>query len=175
MKYNPHDYQSYATEFILNHPVSAILLQMGLGKSVITLTAIRMLLEKEEISKVLVIAPLRVARDTWPEEIRKWDHLRGLNYSVAVGTADERRTALMKGCEVTIINRENVPWLIEQSGIPFRWDMVVIDELSSFKNWQAKRFRSLMKVRQADCRPDRHAIPKRVHGPVCGVPPAGSG
>ena len=147
MKYNPHDYQSYATEFILNHPVSAILLQMGLGKSVITLTAIRMLLEKEEISKVLVIAPLRVARDTWPEEIRKWDHLRGLNYSVAVGTADERRTALMKGCEVTIINRENVPWLIEQSGIPFRWDMVVIDELSSFKNWQAKRFRSLMKVR----------------------------
>ena len=147
MKYNPHDYQSYATEFILSHPVSAILLQMGLGKSVITLTAIRMLLEKEEISKALVIAPLRVARDTWPEEIRKWDHLKGLSYAVAVGSPDERRAALKKGCEVTIINRENVPWLIEHSGIPFRWDMVVIDELSSFKNWQAKRFRSLMKVR----------------------------
>ena len=147
MKYNPHDYQSYATDFILSHPVSAILLQMGLGKSVITLTAIRMLLEKEEIKKALVIAPLRVARDTWPEEIRKWDHLKGLSYAVAVGSPDERRAALMKGCEVTIINRENVPWLIDQSGIPFRWDMVVIDELSSFKNWQAKRFRSLMKVR----------------------------
>ncbi len=147
MKYKPHDYQSYATEFILSHPVSAILLQMGLGKSVITLTAIRMLLEKEEICKVLVIAPLRVARDTWPEEIRKWDHLKGLSYAVAVGSPDERRAALKKGCEVTIINRENVPWLIEHSGIPFRWDMVVIDELSSFKNWQAKRFRSLMKVR----------------------------
>ena len=147
MEYKPHDYQSYATEFILSHPISAILLQMGLGKSVITLTAIRMLLEKEEISKALVIAPLRVARDTWPEEIRKWDHLKGLSYAVAVGSPDERRAALKKGCEVTIINRENVPWLIEHSGIPFRWDMVVIDELSSFKNWQAKRFRSLMKVR----------------------------
>ena len=147
MKYNPHDYQSYATDFILEHPVAAILLQMGLGKSVITLTAIKQLLDQGEIQRALVIAPLRVARDTWPEEIRKWDHLMGLTFSVAVGTPDERRIALMKGCHVTIINRENVPWLIEQSGIPFRWDMVVIDELSSFKNWQAKRFRSLMKVR----------------------------
>ncbi len=147
MKYKPHDYQSYATDFILTHPVAAILLQMGLGKSVITLTAIRELLDRGEVKKVLVVAPLRVARDTWPEEIRKWDHLKGLSFSVAVGTADERRAAVMAGSEVTIINRENVPWLVEQSGIPFRWDMVVIDELSSFKNWQAKRFRSLMKVR----------------------------
>ena len=147
MKYKPHDYQSYATEFILKNPVAAILLQMGLGKSVITLTAIRELLNRGEVKKVLVVAPLRVARDTWPEEIRKWDHLRGLTYSVAVGTADERRAAVLAGSEITVINRENVPWLVEQSGIPFRWDMVVIDELSSFKNWQAKRFRSLMKVR----------------------------
>ncbi len=147
MKYKPHDYQSYATDFILTHPVAAILLQMGLGKSVITLTAIRELLNRGEVKKVLVVAPLRVARDTWPEEIRKWDHLKGLTFSVAVGTADERRAAVTAGSEVTIINRENVPWLVEQSGIPFRWDMVVIDELSSFKNWQAKRFRSLMKVR----------------------------
>ena len=147
MKYQPHDYQSYATEFILTHPVAAILLQMGLGKSVITLTAIQRLLEQGEVRRVLIIAPLRVARDTWPEEIRKWDHLQDLTFSVAVGTAGERRAALMKGCEVTMINRENVPWLIEQSGIPFRWDMVVIDELSGFKNWQARRFRSLMKVR----------------------------
>ena len=147
MKYNPHDYQSYATDFILKHPVAAILLQMGLGKSVITLTAIKELIGKGEVRRILVIAPLRVARDTWPEEIRKWDHLRDLRFSVAVGSPDERRAALMAGADVSIINRENVPWLVEQSGIPFRWDMMVIDELSSFKNWQAKRFRSLMKAR----------------------------
>ena len=147
MKYNPHDYQSYATDFILKHPVAAILLQMGLGKSVITLTAIKELIGKGEVRRILVIAPLRMARDTWPEEIRKWDHLWDLRFSVAVGSPDERRAALMAGADVSIINRENVPWLVEQSGIPFRWDMVVIDELSSFKNWQAKRFRSLMKAR----------------------------
>ena len=95
MKYNPHDYQSYATDFILKHPVAAILLQMGLGKSVITLTAIKELIEKGEARRILVIAPLRVARDTWPEEIRKWDHLKGMTYSVAVGTAGERRSALL--------------------------------------------------------------------------------
>ena len=147
MRFTPHNYQSYATEFILSHPVAAILLQMGLGKSVITLTAIKALLEKGEVSRVLVIAPLRVARDTWPEELRKWDHLHGLTYAVAVGNAVERRAALMTDSAITIINRENIPWLVEQSGIRFRWDMVVVDELSSFKNWNAKRFRSLMKVR----------------------------
>jgi len=147
VKYVPHSYQSYATEFILKNPIAAILLQMGLGKSVITLTAIRELLDSGDVKKILVIAPLRVARDTWPEEIRKWDHLKELTFNVAVGSPEERRAALMAGSEVMIINRENVPWLIEQSGIPFRWDMVVIDELSSFKNWQAKRFRALMKVR----------------------------
>ena len=147
MKYSPHDYQSYATKFIVEHPVAAILLQMGLGKSVITLTAMKELLQKGETRRVLVIAPLRVARDTWPQEIRKWDHLRGLSFSVAVGTAGERLAALRADAQVHIINRENVPWLIGQSGIPFDWDMIVIDELSSFKNWQAKRFRSLMKVR----------------------------
>ena len=147
MKYSPHDYQAYATEFILAHPIAAILLQMGLGKSVITLTAIRELLDRGEVRKVLVIAPLRVARDTWPEEIRKWDHLQGLTFAVAVGTPAERMAALTADCDVCVINRENVPWLIEQSGIPFDWDMIVIDELSSFKNGQAKRFRSLLKVR----------------------------
>ena len=160
MKYNPHDYQSYATDFILKHPVAAILLQMGLGKSVITLTAIKELIGKGEVRRILVIAPLRVARDTWPEEIRKWDHLRDLRFSVAVGSPDERRAALMAGADVSIINRENVPWLVEQSGIPFRWDMVVIDELSSFKNWQAKRFR----------RAHGHTVSKWVHGFVCRVP-----
>ena len=147
MKYQPHDYQKYATQFIIDHPVAAILLQMGLGKSVITLTAIQQLLASGSVHKVLVIGPLRVARDTWPAEIQKWDHLRGLTYSVAVGTESERRAALMLDANIHIINRENVQWLIESSHIPFEYDMIVIDELSSFKNHQAKRFKSLMKQR----------------------------
>ena len=148
MKYKPHEYQTYATEFILTHPVAAILLEMGLGKSVITLTAIyELCLNRFEVNKTLVIAPLRVARDTWPAEIQKWDHLRGLTYSVAVGSATERQAALLQPTHIHIINRENVQWLIEESGLPFDYDMVVIDELSSFKSYQAKRFRSLMKIR----------------------------
>ena len=105
MKYQPHDYQNYATQFIIDHPVAAILLQMGLGKSVITLTAIQKLLASGEVYRVLVIAPLRVARDTWPAEIQKWDHLHGLTYSVAVGTESERRAALMLNANIHIINR----------------------------------------------------------------------
>ena len=148
MKYNPHKYQSYATRFILDHPVSAVFLDMGLGKSVVTLSAIfELCLDSFDVSKVLVIAPLRVARDTWPAEIEKWDHLRGLTYSVAVGTELERQAALMQKAKVYIINRENVQWLVHDSGLPFDYDMVVIDELSSFKSYQAKRFRSLLKVR----------------------------
>ena len=148
MKYSPHEYQTYATNFILTHPVSAVLLDMGLGKSVITLTAIfDLCLDSFLIRKVLVIAPLRVARDTWPAEIRKWDHLRGLTFSVAVGTEPERKAALMQDAAVYIINRENVQWLVEDSGLPFDYDMVVVDELSSFKSYQAKRFRALLKVR----------------------------
>jgi len=148
MNYQPHEYQTYATDFILTHPASAIFLDCGLGKSVITLTAIRELcLNRFEISRVLVVAPLRVARDTWPAEIQKWDHLQGMTYSVAVGTAEERRAAIQQRSIITIINRENVQWLIEESGLPFDYDMLVIDELSSFKSYQAKRFRSLMKAR----------------------------
>jgi len=147
LQYYPHDYQSFATRFILDHPVAAILLQMGLGKSVITLTAMRELFRRKEIHKALVIAPLRVARDTWPEEIRKWDHLKGLTYSVAIGSPDERRKALTASPQITLINRENVPWLVKELGSRFDYDMVVVDELSSFKNWQAQRFRALMKVR----------------------------
>lgn len=148
MKYKPHDYQTYATNFILEHPVAAVFLDMGLGKSVITLTAIyNLCLETFQVRKVLVIAPLRVARDTWPAEIQKWDHLKGLTYSVAVGTEAERKAALQQQVSVYIINRENVQWLVEDSGLPFDYDMVVIDELSSFKSYQAKRFRSLLKVR----------------------------
>ena len=148
MRYEPHEYQTFATEFILSHPIAAVLLEMGLGKSVITLTALfDLCLDSFLIRKVLVIAPLRVARDTWPSEIRKWDHLAGLTYSVAVGTEAERKAALMQKSSLYIINRENVDWLVNKSGLPFDYDMIVIDELSSFKSWQAKRFKSLLKVR----------------------------
>ena len=148
MKYKAHDYQAYATNFILEHPISAVFLDMGLGKSIITLSAIfDLCLDSFLVRKVLVIAPLRVARDTWPAEIHKWDHLHGLTYSVAVGTEAERKAALRQRVSVYIINRENVQWLIEESGISFDYDMVVIDELSSFKSYQAKRFRTLLKVR----------------------------
>lgn len=148
MQYNPHEYQTYAINFILEHPVAAVLLEMGLGKSVITLTAIyELMLNRFEIQKVLVIAPLRVARDTWPAEIEKWEHLAGLTYSVAIGTEAERLAALRRPAHLYLINRENVDWLITKSGIPFDFDMVVIDELSSFKSHAAKRFKSLLKVR----------------------------
>ena len=138
MKYSPHDYQTYATKFVLTHPAAAVFLDCGLGKSVITLTALfDLCLDSFEIRKVLVIAPLRVARDTWPSELRKWDHLKGLTWSVAVGTEIERKAALRQDAFVYIINRENVQWLIEQSGLPFDYDMIVVDELSSFKSYQA--------------------------------------
>ena len=148
MKYKPHEYQDYATNFILENPTSAVFLEMGLGKSVITLTAIfDLCLDSFEIGKVLVIAPLRVARDTWPTEINKWEHLKGLKFSTAIGTEQERMSALRKPASVYLINRENVDWLVNKSGLPFDYDMVVIDELSSFKSHSAKRFKSLMKVR----------------------------
>ena len=148
MRYKPHKYQTFAIEFIKNHPVAAILLDMGMGKTSIVLTALNYLMfESFEVQKVLIIAPLRVARNTWSDEIKKWDHLNGLRYSIAVGTAAERRKALMADADIYIINRENVPWLVEKSGLPFDYDCVIVDELSSFKNWQAKRFKALMKVR----------------------------
>src|SRR5699024_4522073 len=148
MKFKPHKYQEFATNFIIENPISAIFLEMGLGKSVITLTAIyELMLERFEVDRVLVIAPLRVARNTWPEEIEKWSHLKGLTYAVAVGTEKERLEALYSDAHIYIINRENVEWLIARSGIAFNFDMVVIDELSSFKSHQSKLFKSWMKLR----------------------------
>lgn len=148
MKYTPHNYQKYAAEFIENHKTAAIFLDMGLGKTIITLTAINNLcFDTFEVQKVLVIAPLRVARDTWSAEIEKWEHLKHLKYSVVIGTETERLTALNTPADIYIINRENVAWLVEDSGFPFDFDMVVIDELSSFKSHRSKRFKSLMKVR----------------------------
>jgi SNF2 family DNA or RNA helicase len=148
MTYVAHDYQQYASTFIETHPASAILLSCGLGKTIITLTAVHNLLfDSFEVHKVLVIAPLRVARDTWPAEITKWDHLQLLRASVAVGSTVERFEALRTKADLYIINRENVQWLIEESTLPFDFDMVVVDELSSFKNHRSKRFKALMKRR----------------------------
>lgn len=148
MRYKPHNYQTYATEYIQSHPIAAVLLDMGLGKTSITLSAINNLLfDSFDVHKVLVIAPLRVARNTWSAEIEKWEHLSDLIYSVAVGTEKERMSALTSKADVYIINRENVQWMIESSGLPFDYDMVIVDELSSFKNHQAKRFKALMKER----------------------------
>lgn len=148
MKYSPHNYQTYATDFIVGHPEAAVFLDMGLGKSVITLTALLDLcLDRFEIAKVLVIAPLRVARDTWTVELQKWDHLKCFTYATVIGSVSEREAALREKAHIYLINRENVSWLIEGSGFPFDFDMIVIDELSSFKSYQAKRFRSLLRVR----------------------------
>ncbi len=148
MKYVPHKYQEYAINFILQNPIAAIFLDCGMGKTSLTLMAISLLKhDRFEVSRVLIIAPLRVAKHIWKDEIGKWDDFSCLKYSIAVGTAEERIAALKAEADIYIINRENVPWLIEKSGQPFDYDMVVIDELSSFKNWQAKRFKALMKVR----------------------------
>lgn len=148
MRYQPHNYQAQATRFIEEHPEAAILLGMGLGKTIITLTAIwGLLLDTFEARRVLVIAPLRVARDTWPTEVLKWDHLDGLTVAVAVGTRQQRLNALAAGAMVTVINRENIPWLVKTLGGQWPFDMVVIDELSSFKNHKAARFKALSSVR----------------------------
>ena len=146
MQYKAHDYQAYASEFILDHPACCLMLDLGLGKTVITLTALwELLLDRFEVGRVLIIAPKRVASGTWPQEISKWDHLAGITYSVVMGTEEQRRKALMKPAFVYIINRENVVWLIENGY--FHFDMLIIDELSSFKSYQSKRFKALRKVR----------------------------
>ena len=146
MLYKPHDYQAYATTFVLEHPYCGLILDMGLGKSVITLTALwDLILDSFDVGRVLVVAPKRVAEDTWPKEIQKWDHLRGLTYSLVMGNEQKRREALRKRAFLYIINRENVSWLVDN----WRWDFdgLVIDELSSFKSSKAQRFRALKKAR----------------------------
>lgn len=148
MRYVAHNYQNYAKNFILAHKVSALFLDCGLGKTITTLTAINELMyDSFEISKVLIIAPLRVAQSTWKDEIEKWDHLNLLRYSIVVGDEKERLKALKQNSDIYIINRENVDWLVTKSGIDFNFDMLVIDELSSFKSHTSKRFKSLLKIR----------------------------
>lgn len=147
MKYIPYDYQSKATDFIITHPISALLLDMGMGKSSITLTAIKKLKDLGKVKKVLIIAPIRVAKTTWKNEIIKWEHLKDLKYSIVVGDKNKRINALSETSDIYLINRENVEWLVDKSDIDFDFDMVVIDELSSFKSYDSKRFKAFMKVR----------------------------
>ena len=142
-----HEYQNYSVDFIKKNPIVALLLSCGLGKTVTTLTAINdLMFDDFEISKVLVVCPLRVG-SVWKNEVEGWEHLNGLRISVAIGTREERLKALNADADIYVINRENLQWLIDKSGIPFSYDMVVLDELSSFKNWQSKRFKAFMKVR----------------------------
>lgn len=146
MEFRPHPYQEYAVNYILEHDNCGLFLDMGLGKTISTLTALwDLLLNSFDIGKVLVIAPKRVAQDTWPREISKWKHLKGLDYSLVLGSSEERLRALQSKNLIYIINRENVSWLVDT----WEWDFdcVVIDELSSFKSTKAQRFRSLKKVR----------------------------
>ena len=147
MRFKPHSYQQLAITKILDNQAAGLFLDMGLGKTVCALTAARELtLERFQVSKVLVIAPKRVAQVTWPAELKKWEHLQDMRYSVVLGTAKERRAALMKPAQVYIINRENVSWLVEHYGPRWPFDMVILDELSSFKNRSAKRWKDLKKV-----------------------------
>ena len=148
MEYRPHQYQEYATKKILDNNYVALLLEMGLGKTVSTLTAIDILLHDYfDSGKVLVIAPLRVAEDTWAREIHKWDHLRHLRISKVLGSADQRRRALRADADIYVLNRENCEWIVSELGTSWDFDTVVIDELSSFKNHRSKRFRALRRVR----------------------------
>ena len=146
MKYVPHDYQSYATSRIIKDKICGMFLDCGLGKSVITLTALDELMYNYfKVYKVLVIAPLRVAQDTWSKECEKWEHLKFLTISKVLGSEKERLRALGEKTALYVINRENVEWLVKNHKWDF--DMVVIDELSSFKSYSSRRFKALRKIR----------------------------
>ena len=147
MKYNPHNYQSYCTNRIISDDKLALWLDMGLGKTVITLTAINELkYNRFLISKALIIAPKKVAETTWSREAEKWDHLRLLRVMQVLGSKNKREQALNTPADVYVVNRENVQWIVEYYGNSWPFDMVVIDESSSFKNHQAKRFKALKMV-----------------------------
>ena len=149
VKFKPYDYQLRAIELILRQESVALWLDMGLGKTVATLTALDTLLAMGLSEKTLVIAPKRVAEDTWSKEIRKWEHLRHLSVSSMIGSKKVREDALKKQADVYLINRENTQWLVEQCGREWPFDTVVIDEASSFKSARSKRFKALKKVRPA--------------------------
>jgi SNF2 family DNA or RNA helicase len=148
VKYQPHVYQEHITQKIIELPAVGAFLDMGLGKSVSTLTAITELMHNSfDVAKVLVIAPLRVAKYTWAEEIAKWEHTKYLRLAKVLGPEKDRLAALASRADIYVINRENVVWLVEYYGKDWPFDMVVIDESSSFKSHKAQRFKALRKVR----------------------------
>lgn len=143
---NLHDYQRQCIDWIIEHPRCALFVDMGLGKTITTLTAINELMyNRHEISRVLIVAPLRVARDTWIDEVQQWTHVRHLSVSVALGTPKQRTAALAKEADIYITSRDNIKWLVSQSK-EWPYDCLVIDELSSFKSAKSQRFKSLKKV-----------------------------
>ena len=146
-----HEYQNYCVEFLKTHPEAMLIIEMGMGKSISALTAILdLMFDSFDVNKVLIIAPLRVCRSVWPEERDLWEHARFLKMSVMVGSAKQREAALRTPADIYVVNRENLKWLtdyLEKRGIPWPFDMVVIDELSSFKNHQSQRWKALRKVR----------------------------
>lgn len=145
-----HDYQSYGAKFIIGNPLSALLLQCGLGKTVVTLTAVNdLMFDSFQIHKALVVCPLRVGLNVWKQECESWEHLQNLRCAIAIGTEKERIAALQSAADIYILNRENVEWFVEKSGMfsKMKFDMLIVDESSSFKNHQAKRFKALMKLR----------------------------
>jgi SNF2 family DNA or RNA helicase len=148
MEYKAHAYQEYSTSWIIEHPASGLLLDMGMGKTVSTLTAVwQLLYDYFDTTKVLVIAPKRVAEDTWSRETEKWNHTKNLRVSKVLGDLQHRIRALAESADIYVTNRENVVWLVEHYKTKWPFDTVVIDELSSFKSSKAKRFRALKKVR----------------------------
>ena len=148
MKYIPHEYQEYAKQKLIELPQAGLFLDMGLGKTVTTLTAINELMyDRFEVGRVLVIAPKRVAEDTWTTEAEKWDHLQHLKISRVLGSQKERAAALKVDADIYVINRENVVWLADFYSKDWPFDMVVVDELSSFKSNKAQRFKALRRVR----------------------------
>lgn len=148
MKFTPYEYQKRAIKKIMTQPSVGLFLEMGLGKSVITLTAIKRLIYDElDVTRVLVIAPLMVAKDTWSRECDKWDHLKDLRVAKVLGSAAKRKAAIAEDADIYVINRENVVWLVDNYRGMWKWDMLVVDELTSFKNPAAARFRALKKVR----------------------------
>ena len=148
MKFEPYDYQKRAIEKIMTLPSVGLFLEMGLGKSVITLTAAKRLIYDElAVTRVLVVAPLMVARDTWSRECEKWDHLKDLRVSKILGSAKQRQEAVAAEADIYVINRENVAWLVRNYRSSWKWDMLVIDELSSFKSSKSERFRALKRIR----------------------------
>jgi SNF2 family DNA or RNA helicase len=146
MEFKPHAYQQYAIQKVVDQAKVGLFLDMGLGKTVVTLTAVKELLDDFAVGKVLVIAPLRVAQTVWAEEAQKWDHLTGLRVSKILGSHAERVEGLRQTADIYVINRENVAWLVAELRGRWPFDMVVIDELSSFKNRASERFKSLRRV-----------------------------